>query len=139
MRLNHVLLKWNKMKFAYKYHESQESGEVSVSMTWMYLASLAQSERSWVQFPARHYNNVWHSTRLKTSFELNPVAEGKQGTFILAGQLTTQNFNILIKQCEYLQNKSTLNWHKSKKYCNAFRPLEPNQTICNEWRKIMYM
>ncbi len=29
-----------------------------------------------------HYNNVWCSSRLKTSFELNPVADGKQGTFL---------------------------------------------------------
>ncbi len=28
-----------------------------------------------------HYNNVGCSARLKTSFELNPVTEGKQGTF----------------------------------------------------------
>ncbi len=28
-----------------------------------------------------HYNNVGYSARLKTSFELNPVTEGKQGTF----------------------------------------------------------
>ncbi len=45
-----------------------------------------QTQRSWVQILARysewhsHDNNVGCLVRLKTSFELNPVIEGKQGT-----------------------------------------------------------
>ncbi len=51
------------------------------------VSSCFQIERSWVQILAgysgwpSHYNNVGCSARLKTSFELNPVTEGKQGTF----------------------------------------------------------
>ncbi len=45
------------------------------------------TERSWVQIQARYsglpgqYNNARCLARLKTSFELNPITEGKQGTF----------------------------------------------------------
>ncbi len=62
-------------------------------MTQKDLASLAQSGehllRNWkvvglnpdqVERVPGHYNNVGSSARLKTSFEINPVTEGKQGT-----------------------------------------------------------
>ncbi len=32
--------------------------------------------------------------------------------------------------CVYLQNKSTLNWHKAKSIVDTFQPLRPHQTNC---------
>ncbi len=51
----------------------------------------AFKQRYWVQIPAKysgwgHYNNVGCSARLETGFKLNPVTEGKQGTFPFLSQ-----------------------------------------------------
>ncbi len=37
-----------------------------------------------------------------------------------------QHLYQILVLCVYLQNKSTLNWQKSKKYREVFQPLEPH-------------
>ncbi len=38
--------------------------------------------------PGGHYNSAVYSVRFKTSFKLNPVTKGKQGTFPFLVMLT---------------------------------------------------